>query len=81
MKELFAGGSSADELDEKAKPPVVQQRGRFKVTSENVDVEKVTEFLQSRCPFFNSDVGYNSPFLSGARTSVGSAEELQHAGS
>ncbi|KAJ6704942.1 SERINE/THREONINE-PROTEIN KINASE FRAY2 [Salix purpurea] len=39
-KELFAGGSSSDELDEKAKPPVVQQRGRFKVTSENVDVEK-----------------------------------------
>ncbi|KAG8643834.1 serine/threonine-protein kinase BLUS1 isoform X10 [Manihot esculenta] len=25
-----------DELDEKAKPPVVQQKGRFKVTSENV---------------------------------------------
>ncbi|KAJ6694868.1 SERINE/THREONINE-PROTEIN KINASE FRAY2 [Salix koriyanagi] len=50
-----SGGSSSDELDEKAKPPVVQQRGRFKVTSENVDMEKVTEFLQSRCPFFNSD--------------------------
>ncbi|KAJ6326146.1 hypothetical protein OIU78_013275 [Salix suchowensis] len=33
-------GSSSDELDEKAKPPVVQQRGRFKVTSENVDIEK-----------------------------------------
>eukprot|EP00257_Ricinus_communis_P013372 XP_015570792.1 STE20/SPS1-related proline-alanine-rich protein kinase isoform X3 [Ricinus communis] len=30
-----------DELDEKAKPPVVQQRGRFKVTSENVGIEKV----------------------------------------
>ncbi|XP_012457893.1 uncharacterized protein LOC105778689 isoform X1 [Gossypium raimondii] len=27
--------------DEKAKPPVVQQKGRFKVTSENVDLEKV----------------------------------------
>ncbi|KAJ6414568.1 hypothetical protein OIU84_003546 [Salix udensis] len=50
-----SGGSSSDELDEKAKQPVVQQRGRFKVTSENVDVEKVTGFLQSRCPFFNSD--------------------------
>ncbi|KAJ6346857.1 hypothetical protein OIU76_003524 [Salix suchowensis] len=35
-----SGGSSSDELDEKAKPPVVQQRGRFKVTSENVDMEK-----------------------------------------
>ncbi|CAK7336367.1 unnamed protein product [Dovyalis caffra] len=43
IKELFAGASS-EELDEKAKPPVVQQRGRFKVTSENVDIEKVTEF-------------------------------------
>lgn len=30
-----------EELDEKAKEPVVQQKGRFKVTSENVDVEKV----------------------------------------
>uniref|UniRef100_A0A6N2JXW4 Protein kinase domain-containing protein n=1 Tax=Salix viminalis TaxID=40686 RepID=A0A6N2JXW4_SALVM len=34
------GGSSSDELDEKVKQPVVQQRGRFKVTSENVDMEK-----------------------------------------
>lgn len=30
-----------DEQDEKVKP-LVQQRGRFKVTSENVDIEKVT---------------------------------------
>ncbi|XP_031272186.1 serine/threonine-protein kinase BLUS1 isoform X2 [Pistacia vera] len=30
-----------DELDEKAKPPVIQQKGRFKVTSENVYLEKV----------------------------------------
>ncbi|CAL2246313.1 unnamed protein product [Prunus armeniaca] len=30
-----------DELDEKVKVPVVQQKGRFKVTSENVDLEKV----------------------------------------
>lgn len=29
------------ELDEKAKAPVVQQKGRFKVTSENHDSEKV----------------------------------------
>ncbi|XP_065867018.1 serine/threonine-protein kinase BLUS1 isoform X2 [Euphorbia lathyris] len=27
--------------DEKTKPPIVQQRGRFKVTSENVGIEKV----------------------------------------
>ncbi|KAJ9693429.1 hypothetical protein PVL29_012275 [Vitis rotundifolia] len=33
--------ANSDEPDEKAKMPVVQQRGRFKVTSENVDLEKV----------------------------------------
>ncbi|KAK8581081.1 hypothetical protein V6N12_071324 [Hibiscus sabdariffa] len=32
---------SSDDLEEKAKPPVVQQRGRFKVTSENLQLEKV----------------------------------------
>ncbi|XAR50436.1 Non-specific serine/threonine protein kinase [Bertholletia excelsa] len=32
--------ANSDELDEKARP-VVQQRGRFKVTSENVEIEKV----------------------------------------
>ncbi|XP_021888442.1 serine/threonine-protein kinase OSR1 [Carica papaya] len=32
---------NSDELDDKSKPPVVQQKGRFKVTSENVDLEKV----------------------------------------
>ncbi|CAL1376988.1 unnamed protein product [Linum trigynum] len=32
---------SSEETDDKTKPPVVQQRGRFKVTSENVDIEKV----------------------------------------
>ncbi|XP_008794421.2 serine/threonine-protein kinase 4-like [Phoenix dactylifera] len=32
--------SSADDLDDKSKPPLVQQRGRFKVTSENVDLDK-----------------------------------------
>lgn len=35
-----ASAANSEELDEKAKPPVVQQRGRFKVTSENVDLEK-----------------------------------------
>ncbi|CAN8272097.1 unnamed protein product [Cochlearia groenlandica] len=32
---------SLDEADDKSKPPVVQQRGRFKVTSENLDIDKV----------------------------------------
>ncbi|CAN7128972.1 unnamed protein product, partial [Brassica rapa subsp. narinosa] len=30
-----------DESEDKSKPPVVQQRGRFKVTSENLDIDKV----------------------------------------
>ncbi|KAL1205605.1 Serine/threonine-protein kinase BLUS1 [Cardamine amara subsp. amara] len=34
--------ASLDESDDKSKPPVVQQRGRFKVTSENLDIEKVS---------------------------------------
>ncbi|PPS02888.1 hypothetical protein GOBAR_AA17780 [Gossypium barbadense] len=34
---------NSDDLDEKAKPPVVQQRGRFKVTSENVQLEKLMD--------------------------------------
>ncbi|XP_044484609.1 serine/threonine-protein kinase BLUS1-like isoform X2 [Mangifera indica] len=33
--------ANSDELDEKAKPPIIQQRGRFKVTSENVYLEMV----------------------------------------
>ena len=33
--------ANGDEFDEKGKAPVVQQRGRFKVTSENVDLENV----------------------------------------
>lgn len=37
---------NSDELDEKAKSPVVQQRGRFKVTSGNVDFEKVGSPVQ-----------------------------------
>lgn len=36
--------ASSEDLDEKVKP-VVQQRGRFKVTSENVDLEKVLACL------------------------------------
>ena len=33
--------NSTDEQDEKVKCQVVQQKGRFKVTSESVDLEKV----------------------------------------
>ncbi|XP_047324848.1 serine/threonine-protein kinase BLUS1 [Impatiens glandulifera] len=33
--------ANSDELDEKAKP-VIQQKGRFKVTSESIDVEKAS---------------------------------------
>ncbi|KAK4362115.1 hypothetical protein RND71_017356 [Anisodus tanguticus] len=33
--------SSSEDFDEKTKGHVVQQRGRFKITSENVDLEKV----------------------------------------
>ncbi|CAN1343901.1 Serine/threonine-protein kinase fray2 [Linum perenne] len=38
---MVAPDGSNEEIDEKTKPPVVQQRGRFKVTSESVDMEKV----------------------------------------
>ncbi|XWS16082.1 hypothetical protein CRYUN_Cryun34aG0055100 [Craigia yunnanensis] len=41
LRHLNHQAMNIDDLDEKAKPPVVQQRGRFKVTSENVDLEKV----------------------------------------
>ncbi|KAK4269532.1 hypothetical protein QN277_022678 [Acacia crassicarpa] len=46
LSELFSKASklsvaSSEDNDEKAKVPVVQQRGRFKVTAENVDLEKV----------------------------------------
>ncbi|KAG1364412.1 serine/threonine-protein kinase 4 [Cocos nucifera] len=37
---VFSHVSSADDLDDKSKPLIVQQRGRFKVTSENVDLDK-----------------------------------------
>ncbi|PSS07586.1 Serine/threonine-protein kinase, partial [Actinidia chinensis var. chinensis] len=33
--------ANSEDLDEKAKTPFVQQKGRFKVTSENVDLERV----------------------------------------
>lgn len=34
--------SSIDEIDDKSKPPLVQQKGRFKVTSESVDLDKTS---------------------------------------
>ncbi|XP_024006717.1 serine/threonine-protein kinase OSR1 isoform X2 [Eutrema salsugineum] len=36
-----AVSTSLDDSEDKSKPPVVQQRGRFKVTSENLDIDKV----------------------------------------
>ncbi|WZZ67033.1 STE20/SPS1-related proline-alanine-rich protein kinase isoform X2 [Brassica napus] len=41
VKPPRALSASLDESDDKSKPPVVQQRGRFKVTSENLDIDKV----------------------------------------
>lgn len=38
---IVIAGSNAEGHDEKSKEPVVQQKGRFKVTSEDVDLEKV----------------------------------------
>ncbi|EEF38227.1 hypothetical protein RCOM_1712590 [Ricinus communis] len=40
-EESILAAQNNDELEEKVKPPVVQQRGRFKVTSKNVGIEKV----------------------------------------
>lgn len=39
---MYIAGTNGDDADDKAKIPVVQQKGRFKVTSENVDLEKVS---------------------------------------
>lgn len=33
--------ANGEDSDEKTKCPIVQQKGRFKVTSENVELEKV----------------------------------------
>ncbi|XP_060205314.1 uncharacterized protein LOC132633106 isoform X2 [Lycium barbarum] len=40
-KHCRTSAASSEDFDEKTKGHVVQQRGRFKVTSENVDLEKV----------------------------------------
>ncbi|XP_059299730.1 uncharacterized protein LOC132052278 isoform X1 [Lycium ferocissimum] len=42
IKHSRTSAGSSEDFEEKTKYQVVQQRGRFKVTSENVDVEKVT---------------------------------------
>lgn len=39
--DILAAAANADDSDDKSKPPVVQQKGRFKVTSENIDLDKV----------------------------------------
>ncbi|XP_029121882.1 uncharacterized protein [Elaeis guineensis] len=40
-----SAASNAEDIDDKSKAPVVQQRGRFKVTSENVDLDKALPSL------------------------------------
>ncbi|KAJ8553545.1 hypothetical protein K7X08_024223 [Anisodus acutangulus] len=40
-KHCRTSAASSEDFDEKTKGHVVQQRGRFKITSENVDLEKV----------------------------------------
>ncbi|KAJ9567924.1 hypothetical protein OSB04_003890 [Centaurea solstitialis] len=40
MSKAHTPSANGDEHDDKAKCPVVQQRGRFKVTSESVDLDK-----------------------------------------
>ncbi|KZV44183.1 serine/threonine-protein kinase 4B [Dorcoceras hygrometricum] len=56
--------TSGDDLDEKAKCAVVQQKGRFKVTSENVDVKRcfqvITQHPASSLPF-PSDAAPSKP--------------------
>ncbi|KAJ8560637.1 hypothetical protein K7X08_022497 [Anisodus acutangulus] len=42
IKNSRTSAGSSEDFEEKTKYQVVQQRGRFKVTSENVDLEKVT---------------------------------------
>ncbi|KAK2651739.1 hypothetical protein Ddye_011595 [Dipteronia dyeriana] len=48
LSKVSKSSANSDEPEEKVKPPVIQQRGRFKVTSENVYMEKVvaTPMLQ-----------------------------------
>ncbi|XP_061355961.1 uncharacterized protein LOC133300432 [Gastrolobium bilobum] len=47
---ISKSSANSEDTDEKAKIPVVQQRGRFKVTSENVDPEKVIFFQVAPTP-------------------------------
>lgn len=82
--------ASLDESDDKSKPPVVQQRGRFKVTSENLDIEKVTFFffflvLRGKKSFLVSITFVRFSFvfaisLSGGGAFANTAKESQHAG-
>lgn len=49
----FNDAVNGEEVDEKAKNPVVQQKGRFKVTSESVEMEKVNIQVSMCVLFFN----------------------------
>ncbi|KAK6147955.1 hypothetical protein DH2020_018867 [Rehmannia glutinosa] len=53
---------NGDEVDEKSKNPVVQQKGRFKVTSENVEMEKVIAPLPAISSPLPSDATPSNPF-------------------
>lgn len=84
---LVSVSASLDESDDKSKPPVVQQRGRFKVTSENLDIEKVTVlFLVLRGTkngflFQSRFKGFVFTFsLSDGGSLSNPAKESQHAG-
>lgn len=79
INEVILNAANNDELDEKAKVPVVQQKGRFKVTSENVDLEKVCLIFQLYCLSSCEDWIINL-FFSGGPGSY-TAKESQLAGS
>ena len=73
--------ANSEDTDDKATVPVVQRRGRFKVTSESVDLEKVTGNSDITYPLFLKadhwtliEVSFSGDFTSCA------AKESQHAG-
>lgn len=88
LNKFVSVSASLDESDDKSKPPVVQQRGRFKVTSENLDIEKVTcvfLVLRGKKRFLVSITFVRFSFvfafsLSGGGSLSNTAKESQHAG-
>lgn len=81
--------ASLDESEDKSKPPVVQQRGRFKVTSENLDIDKVTTIfmvLRGENGLFVCSLTFFlfvfifTFSLSGSSSISNLAKESQHAG-